>query len=134
MKLPTLPPSRKNKDKIKLVTATPSDDADGTPIVLVSLGNSDKHVRMLPEDFEKLQARGLDHGWYLNGDGQGRHYVCLTTNKGENRTVARTLLEINVFGCVVRVTYADKDTLNLRRDNLIVVEKALPPTKESNQE
>jgi hypothetical protein len=120
--------------KRKLPTVTPAVDSDGKAIVYVSLGNSPLKVRMFPEDFDLLKSRGLGGGWYLSKDGRGHTYV-LVSSREKDTTVARRLLAINAYGARVRVKYIDGDRLNLRRDNLIVVEstaKATPITTKAN--
>jgi hypothetical protein len=91
------------------VLITHEMDEDGeTPIVLVPLVNSDGKAILYQEDFNKLIALGLDPRWRIN---QGQVYV-----RGKKKiSIARLILDTQEHE---RVSYRDKDPLNLRRNNL----------------
>lgn len=84
-----------------------------TVFVTLKCGSS---VTVDRDDFDRLVTKGLSLNWYLSGDGQGRHYVCVYHQRlGNIVPVAREIMQAG-RGEVVR--YRSPDRLDLRKDNL----------------
>ncbi|MGV1917092.1 hypothetical protein [Rhizobium sp. 22-785-1] len=68
------------------------------------------------DDFDRLVSRGLSMNWFLSGDGQGNHYVCVYHQRfGNIVPVAREIMRAG-RGEVIR--YRSRDRLDLRKSNL----------------
>lgn len=91
-----------------------SIDRDGQRIVLVPLNNTDRPVKMLPADFEKIEADGYVGHMYLNGN-----WVCTHTHSDSNNyPVGRIITDAKPGQ---KVFNKARDPFNLRRDNLRVI-------------
>lgn len=88
-------------------------DADGMPIFLVPLANTDVRARILPDDYHALRERGVSPFWCLNDGAVKVNHRPLYVQR-----VARLLIQPQ-DGFQVR--HRDGNGLNLRRDNLILV-------------
>lgn len=97
-------------------------DADGQQLVHVALANTDQRATLYAEDFQRWLAAGFPLFWSFVNTGGRFQYVLANVRSPSNsaRTVpvARWIADA---GKGQRVSYADGDRLNLRRDNLVVV-------------
>ena len=97
---------------------------DGTRIVHVPLANG-LRATVDAADFDRLMRLGLRPTWVFNDNGRGCHFVRsrfpLGIGTPNNIQVARAIMAPPP-GCVVK--YSDGNPLNLRRNNLWVVERA----------
>lgn len=102
-------------------------DADKKAIALVPIYGSKEPAKLLVEDYAALIEAGYGDRWVLHSSGNGYSYVrCATANKllGNTETVARLILNLPRGH---RVCYQDHNRLNLRRDNLALVERKRKP-------
>lgn len=116
-------------------------DADGQQLAHVALANTNKRATLYAEDHAWLMAKGWSPYWSLTNTG-GRHDYVLANARGP-RDTPRTITIARLIAQAAkgqRVTYADGDRTNLRRDNLVVVKgggltkanaRALRPGKEA---
>lgn len=93
-------------------------DTDGATIALVPTNRPGNFVRVLADDFAAYCERGFSQQWIVNSNGKGRNYVKvgLTGISGNLAMVARLLLNVPRG---TRLSYADGNPMNLRRDNPI---------------
>lgn len=114
-------PSNKQRKPTRFIT-----DTDNQAIALVHLPGSKEPAKLLTEDYEALIAAGYGDHWLLNSNGHGYSYVrCSATKQlGNTETVARLILNLPKGH---RVCYQDNNRLNLRRDNLVLVERKHKP-------
>lgn len=92
-------------------------DKAGIELVSLKLGNVDQEAVLLRSDFEALQKIGLSYSWSLTDTG----YVIASERnaKGRQVTVSRCILGA---GPGQTVRFRDGDKLNLRRENLVLIE------------
>lgn len=91
-----------------------SVDRDGRNVVLVPLTNCEKPAKMLPADFEDIQAAGYVGGMYMNAG-----YVHTGRHPGSsNYPMGRVIAGANPGQ---KVLFRDGDRMNLRRDNLRII-------------
>ncbi len=114
-------PRHKPRPPVRFTT-----DTDGKEIALVHIPGSNEPAKLFTEDYEALTAAGYTDHWLLNSNGQGQSYVrCSATKQlGNTETVGRLILNLPKGH---RVCYQDNDRLNLRRDNLVLVERKHKP-------
>jgi len=97
-------------------------DADGQQVVHVALANTDQRATLYVEDYQRWLAAGFSPFWSFASTGGRFQYVLANTRSPSNSTrtvpVARWIADA---GKGQRVSHADGDRLNLRRDNLAVV-------------
>jgi hypothetical protein len=98
-------------------------DADGQQLVHVALANTDRRAIMYAVDYQRLMAAGFSPFWTLASTGGRFQYVLVharsPSNSPRTLTVARWIAGA---GKGQRVGYADGDRLNLRMENLELVE------------
>lgn len=102
-------------------------DADKKAIALVPIYGSKEPAKLLTEDYAAMIEAGYGDQWVLHGDGKGYAYVRCATAKHilrNTETVARLILNLPRGH---RVCYQDHNRLNLRRDNLVLVERKRQP-------
>lgn len=102
-------------------------DEDKTAIALVPILGSKEPAKLLVDDYAALLDAGYGDRWVMNSNGKGYAYVRCASKRhllGNTETVARLILKLPKGH---RVCYLDKNRLNLRRDNLILVERKRPP-------
>ena len=101
-----------------------STDHDGEAIVIVTLSNGEK-AKLFAEDYERLVEMGISPNWTANGNGNGQFYVRTKLTDalgwGNNAMVSRLIAPPTTRGLVLR--HRDGNRLNLRRDNLEIVER-----------
>lgn len=116
-------------------------DADGQQLAHVALANTGQRATLYAEDHAWLMGEGWSPYWSLTNTG-GRHDYVLANARGPRNnprtvTVARLIAQAAKGQ---RVTYADGDHTNLRRDNLRIVKgggltkahaRALRPCKDA---
>jgi len=105
-------------------------DADKKAIALVPIYGSKEPAKLLAEDYAALIEAGFGDRWILNDNGKGYAYVRCASAKhllGNTETVARLILNLPKGH---RVCYQDHNRLNLRRDNLVLVERKRKPKHE----
>lgn len=106
----------------------------GRSLALIPLGKHHEHqpayfAEMWKDDYDFLCRLGLSPNWNrYRQTGQGNFYVtaAATSMPGNKILVARVLLDANA-GEVVR--YVDGNPLNLRRENLRLVQSAKAKTR-----
>lgn len=115
-------PRIKHRPPVRFTT-----DTDKQAIAIVHIPGSQEAVKLLTEDYEALIAAGYGDHWILNSNGHGYAYVRCSAKKllGNTETVARLILNLPKGH---RVCYQDNNRLNLRRDNLVLVERKHKPT------
>ncbi len=101
-------------------------DEDREAIALVPILGSKVPAKLFAEDYSALIEAGYGDRWVLNSNGKGQAYVRCSAKKhlGNTETVARLILKLPKGH---RVCYLDKNRLNLRRDNLVLVERKRKP-------
>jgi hypothetical protein len=98
-------------------------DADKKAIALVPIYGSKEPAKLLVEDYAALMEAGYGDRWVLHSSGNGFAYVrCASARHllGNTETIARLILNLPKGH---RVCYQDHNRLNLRRDNLVLVER-----------
>jgi hypothetical protein len=104
-------------------------DDDGCPVVLIELSNRPGYSAKLDlDDFHKWITAHRSTNFFAVTRGRHRIYVGHTL-EGRGALVARTLLRPGP-GFVIQ--HADKDRLNLRRNNLRLVKLATATRSNSN--
>lgn len=97
-------------------------DADGQELAHIALANTDRRATLYAEDFQRLMDAGWSPHWSLTNTGWRFAYVlahaCNPMNRSRSITLARLIAQAAKGQ---RVTYADGDRTNLRRDNLRIV-------------
>jgi hypothetical protein len=97
-------------------------DASGQRLAHVALSGTTERTTLYADDLENLQAAGWSRHWSLASTGGRFRYVLAYARNPIDRvrsiTVARLIAGA---GKGQRVTYADGNRLNLRRDNLRIV-------------
>ena len=90
---------------------------EGKEVYLIKLGKSGLEVKVDKEDWDLIRDLGLTASWNINPNG----YVVASSNSatGCNISVGRVILDA---GRGVGVRYNDGDKLDLRRENLHLVE------------
>jgi hypothetical protein len=100
-------------------------DEGGRALARVPLGRNNKYepqryVEIWKDDFDFLVKLGLSPNWACYRVKDNRYVTAATRNIERSRAlVARVLLDANA-GEIIR--YVDGNTLNLRRENLRLVE------------
>ena len=111
--------------------AIPFRDPDGTPCVRVPLSDGYSFAELYAEDYDKLLDRKVSGNWQHNvpnriSRAKNRGYVqchlpinggALTGKHVTALTVARLIVNAPKGR---RIYYRDNNTLNLRRDNLVL--------------
>lgn len=92
-----------------MITIEHSLDEDGVPIVSIPVSNSNKNATLFEEDYNLLVSIGVDPRWRLSAN-------CVLA-KGKS-PIARLIADAK-SGETIR--YKDRDSLNLKRDNLVTV-------------
>ncbi|MHB1058063.1 MAG: hypothetical protein ACYC0F_09300 [Rhodanobacter sp.] len=104
-------------------------DADGQQLVHIALANTDQRATLYAEDFQRLMDAGWPPYWSLTNTGGRFDYVLAYARSPMNRPRSITLARLIAQAAKgQRITYADGDRTNLRRDNLLIV-KGGGPTK-----
>lgn len=97
--------------------------ADGQQLVHVALANTDLYATLYVKDYQRLTDAGFSPFWALTNTGGHFRYVLVSARSPGNRrrslTVARLIAGA---GKGQQVSYADGDRLNLRAENLVLVE------------
>ena len=96
------------------------DPKDGAAVLFIALAGGGGAARIFPADYERLLAAGLAANWFWNKAGCktiGYVRAALNSVAGNLVTVARVLTSARPGQ---RVRYLDRDTRNLRRDNLVL--------------
>lgn len=109
-------------------------DQNGTTCVQLPLANNQGHAELYADDLAALVSCGVSTNWTLNYPSLTRsggrdcyvqcHVPTSYRNKNGNWTaqvVARLIMQA---GAGERVRYVDRNTLNLRRDNLYLTSGA----------
>lgn len=98
-------------------------DNAGRELAHVPLANREERATLYAEDYRRLMAGEWSPCWQLTNVGWKFPYVLVRAlnPKGKHRTltVARLVAQV---GKGQRVSYADGNRLNLRRDNLLIHE------------
>jgi hypothetical protein len=127
----------------KMQQAAPefTTDADGQELTHVALANTDQRATLYAEDFRHLMDAGWSRHWALTNTGGRFEYVLAYARGPMNNPRTITLARLIAQAAKgQRVTYADGDRTNLRRDNLVIVKgggltkahaSALRPCKEA---
>lgn len=94
-------------------------DENGQACVSVPLSNYRGHAILYLEDYGRILDYGLSPNWQLNQNGQGQWYVKAKLWTGERIVVARAIAGAPFLH---QVRYRNHNSLDLRADNLLVVE------------
>lgn len=99
-------------------------DPNGTPIVRIPLAKGRGVAVLFAEDFDQLTALGVSPRWCLNADGKrsvSTVRVACAEATGGLLSIGQLIMDAPP-GRAVR--HVDGNRLNLRRDNLMLVEHA----------
>lgn len=97
-------------------------DADGQELAYIALANTDRRATLYAEDFQRLRDAGWSPHWSLTNTGGRFAYVLAHARNTMNRPRSITLARLVAQAAKgQRITYADGDRTNLRRDNLLIV-------------
>jgi hypothetical protein len=97
-------------------------DDNGQQLAHVALANTNQRATLYAEDYAWLMSEGWSPFWSLTNTG-GRYDYVLANARGP-RDNPRTVTLARLIAQAAkgqRVTYADGDRTNLRRDNLVIV-------------
>jgi hypothetical protein len=91
-------------------------DSDGRVVVLVPVYRGKHPAKLFPDDYQRLLRNGYGHYWWLPN---AKSPQVRSGGRFEARIVKRLIVEAKKGEKVFRI---DSDPLNLRRDNLRVVQ------------